>query len=142
MVQQTCIRQQENIPVTVSRHVESDNDGGSSPQEPTLRDSPHGDNLNVDLVLQSAGVKDGETSFNQEEATSTSPKTRQGRNNSSQVATVNATAKDKCGAVRNRLVLQNNVTNTTQDQNKFFDPGGEQDWCVLPSRPLPLSARA
>ena len=68
-------------------------------------DPPHGENLNVEPVLQSAGVKDGETSTNQEEATCTSPKTLQGRSNSSQVAAVNATAKDKCGAVRNQLVL-------------------------------------
>ena len=62
LVQQTCIEQQENNPVTISRHVESINDGGSSPHEPTLRDPPHGEDLNVEPVLQSAGVKDGETS--------------------------------------------------------------------------------
>ena len=93
-------------------------------------------------MLQSAGVKDGETSVDQEETTSTSPKTQQGRSNSSQVTAVNATAKDKCGAVRNRLVLQNKTANTTPDENTFFDPGGEQDWCALPSRPLLLSGRA
>ena len=93
-------------------------------------------------MLQNAGVKDGETSVNQEEATSTSPNTPQGRRNSSQVAVVNATAKDKCGAVRNRLVLQNKTANTTPDENKFFDPGGEQNWCALPSRPLPSLGRA
>ena len=107
-----------------------------------LSDPLHGENLNVEPVLQSAGVKDGETSVNKEEATSTSPKAQQGRSNSSQVAAVNATAKDKCGAVRNRLVLQNETVNITPDENKFFDPGGEQDWCALPSRPLPLSGRA
>ena len=37
---------------------------------------------------------------------------------------------------------ENKTANTTQDENKFFDPGGEQDWCALPSRPLPLSGRA
>ena len=93
-------------------------------------------------MLQSAGVKDGETSVNQEEATRTSPKTQQGRSNSSRVAAVNATAKDKCGAVWNRLVLQNKTANTTLDENKLFDPGGEQDWCALPSRLLPLSGKA
>ena len=64
LVQQTCIGQQD--PVTISRHVESDNDGGSSPHEPTLRDPPHGENLKIEPVLQSAGVKYGETSVNQE----------------------------------------------------------------------------
>ena len=121
-------------PITIFRHVQSGNDGGSSPHGPTLRDPPHGENLNVEPVLQSAGVKDGETSVNQEEVTSTSPKAQQGRSNSSQVAAVNATAKDKCGAVRNRLVLQNETVNITPDENKFFDPGGKQDWCALPSR--------
>ena len=140
MVQQTCIGQQD--PVTISRHVESDNDGGSSPHEPTLRDPPHGENLKIEPVLQSAGVKYGETPANQEEATSTSPNTQQGRSNSSQVAAVNATAKDKYGAVRNRFGLQNKTANTTSDTNKFFNPGGEQDWCALPSRPLPLPGRA
>ena len=79
LVQQTCIGQQEYNPVTNSRHVESDNDGGSSPHEPTVRDPPHGENLNVEPVLQSTGVKDGEKSANQEEATCTSPKIQQGR---------------------------------------------------------------
>ena len=97
------------------QHVESDNDGGSSPHEPTLRDPHHGENLNVEPVMQSAGVKDGETSVNQEEATSKSPNTQQGRSNSSQVAAVNATAKDKCGAVRNRPVLQNKTTKPTPE---------------------------
>ena len=86
-------------------------------------------------------MKDGEIPVSQE-TTCTSPKTQQRRSNSSQVAAVNATAKDKCEAVRNRLVLQNKKANTTQDENKFFDPGGEQDWYALPSRPLPLSGRA
>ena len=63
-------------------YVESENDGGSSPHEPTLRDPPHGENVNIEPVLQSAGVKDGETSVNKEEATSTSPNTQQGRSNS------------------------------------------------------------
>ena len=133
LIQQTCIGQQENNPGTISRHVESDNDWGSSPHEPTLRDPTHSENLNIESVLQSAGVKDGENTVNKEEATSTSPNT-QGRSNSSQVAAVNATANGKYGAVRNRLVLQNKTANTT--------PGGEQDWCALPSRPLPLSGRA
>ena len=79
MVQQTCIGQQEYNPVTISRHVESDNDGGSSPHEPTLlRDPPHGENLNTAPVLQSARDKHCETSVNEEEATSTSPNTQQG----------------------------------------------------------------
>ena len=126
----------------ISRHVESDNDGGSSSHELTLIDPPHGENLNIEPVLQSIGVKDGETSVNQEEAISTSPNTQQGRSNSSQVAAVNATANNKCGAVRNRRVLQNKTANTTRDENKFFDPGGEQDRSALPSRPPPLSGRA
>ena len=142
MVPITCTQQQGNNPVTISRHVESDNDGGSSPHEPTLRDPPHGENLDIEPVLQSTGVKDGETSVNQEEAISTLPNTQQGRSISSQMTAVNATANDKCGAVRNRLVLQNKTANTTRDENKFFDPGGEQDWSALQSRPLPLSGRA
>ena len=77
--QQTCIGQQENNLVTISRHVESDNDGGSSPHEATLKDPPHGENLNVEPVVQSAGVKDVEPPFNQEKATCTSPKTQHGR---------------------------------------------------------------
>ena len=104
-----------NNPVTISRHVESDNDGGCSPHEPTLRDPPHDENLNVEPVLQSTGVKDGETSVNQKEATSTSPKTQQGRSNSSQMAAVNATAKEKYGSVRNTIFLQNKTANITQD---------------------------
>ena len=55
-------------------YVENDNDEGYSTHEPTLRDPPHGENLNVEPVLQSTGVKEGETSVNQEEATCTSPK--------------------------------------------------------------------
>ena len=55
--------------------------------------------LNIEPVLQSADVKDGETSVNQEEATSTSRNTQRGRGNSSHVAAVNATVKDKCGTV-------------------------------------------
>ena len=109
-----CVGQQENNPITISRHVESDHDRGSRPHEPTLRDPPHGENLNVEPVLQSAGVKDGETSVNQEEATSTSPKIQQGRSISSQVAAVNATAKEKCRAVRNQLVLQNKTQTPLQ----------------------------
>ena len=85
---------------TISRHVESDNDGGSSPHEPNLRDPPHGENINIEPVLQSAGVEDGETSVNQEEATSTSPKTQQGRSNSSQMAAVNATARTNAERLR------------------------------------------
>ena len=93
-------------------------------------------------MLQSAGVNDGENTVNQEEATCTSSNTQKGRSISSQVAAVNGTAKIKCGAVRNQRVLQNKTANTTSGENKFFDPGGEQDWCALPSRPLSLSGRA
>ena len=142
LFQQTCLGQQENNPEKISRHVESDNDGGSSHHEPTLRDPPCGENLNGETVWQSAGVKDSDKSVNQEERTCTSPKTQRGRSNSSLVAAVNTTAKDKCIAVRNRLVLQNKTANTTQDENKLFDPDGKQDWCALPSRSLLLSGRA
>jgi len=38
LVQHTCICQKENNPASISRHVESDNDGRSCPHEPTLRD--------------------------------------------------------------------------------------------------------
>ena len=99
--------------------------------------SPHGESLNVEPVLQSAGVKDSETSVNQEEANCTSPITQQGRSISSQVAAVNATARNEYGVVRNQLVLLNKTENTTSDENKLFGPGGEQDCCALPSRPLP-----
>ena len=137
MVPLTFIGQQENNPVTISRHVER-----YSPHEPTIKDHPHGENLNIEPVLQNAGVKDGKTFDNQEEATSMSPKNQRGRSNSYQVGAVNATTKDKCGAVRNPLVLQNKTVNITRDENRFFDPGGEKDWYALPSRPLPLSGRA
>ena len=50
LVQQTD-RPAENYPVTMSRHVESDNGGSSSPHEPTLSDPPHGKNLNIEPVL-------------------------------------------------------------------------------------------
>ena len=87
-------------------------------------------------------MKDGDTSVNKEEATSRWPNTQQGWSNSSQVAAVNTTSNDKYGAVRNQLVLQKKTGNIIPDENKFFDPGGEQDWCALPLRPFPLSGRA
>ena len=65
LVQQTCIGQQENKPVTISRHVESDNDGCFSHHEPTIRDPPHGRESQHRTGAESAGVRDGETSVNQ-----------------------------------------------------------------------------
>ena len=127
MVQQTCIERQEYNPVTTSRHVESDNDGSSSPHEPILRDLPHGENLNIEPMMQSADVKDGETSINQEEATCTSPNSQQGRSNSYQMAAVNATAQDNCRALWNRLVLHKKTASKPPGEHKFFDPGGERD---------------
>ena len=96
----------ENNPAS-PRHIESDDARCSCPNEPTLRDPSHGENLNVELVLQSAGVNDGETSVDREEATCTSPNTQQGRSISSQVAAVNTATKNERGAVRNQLVLLN-----------------------------------
>ena len=66
-----CIGQQENNPASFPRHVESDDGRGSCPHKLALRDPPHGENLNIEPVLQSAGVDDGEQSVNEEEANST-----------------------------------------------------------------------
>lgn len=66
----------------------SDDDRDSCPDEPTLRDPPHSEKLNGERELQSAGVSDSEISVDQEEVTSTSPGTQQGRSISSQVAAV------------------------------------------------------
>ena len=115
---------------------------GFQPPRANSQRSPYGENIKVEPVLQSAGVNDGEKSVNQEEATCTPSNTQKGGSFSSQVAAANGTAKIKRGAVRNQRVLQNKTANTTSGENKFFDPGGEQDWCALPSRPLSLSGRA
>ena len=83
--------------------------------------------------MQSAGVNDC-GKYVKEETTSTSFNTQQGQSISSQVAAANATANNEYGGVRNQPVLQNKTVITTAEENKFFGPGGEQEFCALPSR--------
>ena len=131
----------KTILLTISRHVESENVGGSSPHEPTLRDPPHGENLNVEPVLQSTGVKDGETPVNKKR----------------RLVRLRALSRDgvihprwqlympqqRTNAERFRIGLSSKTRRQTPLQMKTsFYQGGEQDWCALPSRPLPLSGRA
>ena len=68
---------------------------------------------NIELVLQISGVNDGNTTVNQVEGTVTSPNNQQGRSISSQVSAVNAIAKNECGAVRDKHVLQTTAAITT-----------------------------
>ena len=132
MVQRSCIIHQENNTASIPRHVERDDDRSSCLIDPTLRDQSHGDNPNVEPVLQSTGINDGETSVKQEEVASTSPNAQQRRSISSQVAAVNGRPKNEYRAVRNELVLRNKTAITTADENNFFAPGRKQDFCALP----------
>lgn len=88
MVQFTCIGQQEINPASISTYVESYDDRGS-------RDPSHGENLNP--VLQSADVHDGEISVNQKGRVLHN----QGRSMLSQLAAVNATGKNEDEVVPN-----------------------------------------
>ena len=136
LLEDNLMKRQQELQGLAPTANEDDDDGVFGPHQPTLRDPPHGENINVELVLQVTDVTNGEKSANEEEATSTLASTQQGRGISSQVAAVNATAKIKCGAVRNQLVLQTKTAINTPDENKFFDLGREQDICTLPSRRL------
>lgn len=66
MVHLTSIRQKEHDPVSISRHVRSDDDRSSCPHEPTLRHPSQDENLNVEPVLQSADINYGETFVNKD----------------------------------------------------------------------------
>ena len=96
----------------------------------------------VEQVRQSYGSKDGAKSVKRDETTPTSSNEYQGRSISSQLAAVNATAKTKYEAIRHQLDSQNQAATGTTEEKKFFDPDGKEDFCALPSRPIPLSGRA
>jgi len=109
----------------------------SRPDEPTLRDSLRSESLNGEPVLRSTGFEDGEIPVKQEEATPTSPNMQEGCSISSQAVAVYATRSKKYGTVRHQPVLRNQTAIKTAEENKFFDPGGKQVICALPSRPIP-----
>ena len=96
----------------------------------------------MEPVPQSTGFEDGEIPVKQEEATPASSNIEQGWNMSSKVAVVYATITITNGTVQHRRLLRNRTGVKTAEENKFFDPGGKQVICALPSRPIPLLGRA
>ena len=96
----------------------------------------------MEPVPQSTGFEDGETPVKQEEATPASSNIEQGWSISSKVVVAYATTTTSHGTVQDRRVLRNRTGVKTAEENKFFDPGGNQVICALLSRPIPLSGRA
>lgn len=106
LVTLTCIGQQENNLTSISRHAESYDGKGSIPHDPTVRDLPHGDNINVEPVLKTLMSMTVKRSSIIKKVTCTPPNTQQSRSTSSQVVAVKSTAKNECSAVQNQLVLR------------------------------------
>ena len=127
---------------SIVRPIECDHNRDACPDGSTLRSTPCGESLDVETLPQSTGFEDGEIPVTQQEATLASSNIEQGWSIPSKRAVVYATTTITHGTVQHRCVLRNQTGVKTTEENKFFDPGGKQVFCALPSRPILLSERA
>ena len=122
--------------------MEGDHNRDAYTDGSTLRNPPCGESLDVEPIPQSTGFEDGEIPVKQEEPTPVSSNIEQGWSIPSKMALAYATTTITHGTVQHRCVLRNQRGVKTTEENKFFDPGGKQVFCALPSRPILLSERA